>query len=53
MFPKKVLVASSNPKKVKEIKEILSPLGIEVVIPPQKVEVEEYGTTFIGNAYFI
>ena len=51
MFPKKVLVASSNPKKVKEIREILSPLGIEVVIPPQKVEVEEYGTTFIGNAY--
>jgi XTP/dITP diphosphohydrolase len=51
MFPKKVLIASSNPKKVKEIEEILSPLGIEVIVPPEKVKVEEYGTTFIGNAY--
>ena len=48
---KKVLLASSNPKKVKEIAEILAPLGIEVILPPRKVEVEEYGTTFIGNAY--
>ncbi len=51
MSLKKVLVASSNPKKVKEIKEILTPLGIEVLIPPKKVEVEEWANTFIGNAY--
>ena len=48
---KKVLVASSNPKKIKEIEEILKPLGIEVIKPPRKVEVEEWANTFIGNAY--
>ncbi len=48
---KEVLVASSNPKKVKEIEEILSPLGIKVIVPPKKVEVQETGTTFLENAY--
>ena len=47
----KVLIASSNPKKAKEIEEILKRFGIEVILPPEKVEVEEYGTTFVGNAY--
>jgi XTP/dITP diphosphohydrolase len=50
-IPKKVLVASTNPKKVKEIEEILKLLGIEVVKPPRKLEVEEWANTFIGNAY--
>ncbi|RTZ68608.1 MAG: non-canonical purine NTP pyrophosphatase, RdgB/HAM1 family [Aquificaceae bacterium] len=48
---KKVLIASSNPKKAKEIEEFLKPLGIEVVLPPRKLEVEETGTTFLENAY--
>ncbi|NPB05409.1 MAG: RdgB/HAM1 family non-canonical purine NTP pyrophosphatase [Aquificae bacterium] len=48
---KKVLVASSNPKKVREIEEILRPLGIEVVKPPRPLEVEEWANTFFGNAY--
>jgi len=48
---KEVIVASSNPKKVEEIKEILSPLGIKVIVPPHKVEVQETGTTFLENAY--
>jgi XTP/dITP diphosphohydrolase len=48
---KRVLVASSNPKKIKEIEEILNPLGVEVIKPPQKLEVEEWANTFIGNAY--
>ena len=48
---KEVIVASSNPKKVEEIKEILSPLGIKVIVPPRKVEVQETGTTFLENAY--
>jgi len=48
---KKLLVASSNPKKVKEIEEIFRPLGIEDFIPPQKLEVKEWANTFIGNAY--
>jgi len=51
MFLKEVLVASSNPKKVKEIENILSPLGIKVLKPPQKLKVEETGTTFLENAY--
>ena len=51
MSLKEVLVASSNPKKVKEIEEILKPLGIEVLKAPEKLEVEETGTTFLENAY--
>ncbi len=51
MSLKKVLVASSNPKKVREIKEILNPLGIEVEVPSEKLDVEEWANTFIGNAY--
>ncbi len=47
----KVLIASSNPKKVKEIKEILRLLGIEVIVSPKKLEIEEKGTTFLENAY--
>ena len=48
---KKVLIASSNPKKAKEIEEFLKPLGIEIVLPPKKLEVEETGNTFLENAY--
>ena len=47
---KKVLIASSNPKKAKEIEEFLKPLGIEIVLPPKKLEVEETGNTFLENA---
>ncbi len=48
---KRILVASSNEKKLKEIEKILSPLGVEVVEPPEKLEVKEWANTFIGNAY--
>lgn len=51
---KKLIVASNNPKKIKEIKEILSKYPIEVVSLKEagiNVEVEEDGTTFIENAY--
>jgi len=47
----RVLVATTNEKKLEEIRRILCPLGIEVVKPPRKLKVEEYGTTFVGNAY--
>ncbi|NPB08224.1 MAG: RdgB/HAM1 family non-canonical purine NTP pyrophosphatase [Aquificae bacterium] len=47
----KLLVATSNPKKLKEIERILGPLGVEVLPPPKKITVEETGTTFAGNAY--
>ncbi|NPB07303.1 MAG: RdgB/HAM1 family non-canonical purine NTP pyrophosphatase [Aquificae bacterium] len=47
----RVIAATTNEKKLEEIRRILSPLGIEVLRPPRKLEVEEYGTTFVGNAY--
>ena len=46
-----VLLATSNPGKVKEINAILAPYGIRVKLPEEKVEVEEKGTTFLENAY--
>lgn len=49
---KKVVLASGNPGKVREIGEMLKALGIEVV--PQSEfdvpEAEETGTTFVENA---
>lgn len=47
----KLLAATSNAGKLSEIKRILEPLGIEVIPPPEKLEVEEKGTTFLENAY--
>lgn len=51
---KKLIVASNNSKKVKEIKEILSKYPIEVVSLKEAgvdIEVEEDGNTFVENAY--
>ena len=51
---KKLIVASNNSKKIKEIKEILSKYPIEVVSLKEagiNVDVEEDGNTFIENAY--
>ena len=47
----KILVASSNRNKIKEIKEILKDLNIELVEPPYKIDVKETGTSFLENAY--
>lgn len=50
----KVVLASHNPHKLVEIREILQPLGIDVVLESElgvAVEVEETGTTFAENAY--
>lgn len=48
----KLVIASNNPGKLREIGEILSPLGIEII--PQSVlavpEAEEPHATFIENA---
>lgn len=49
----KLVLASKNPKKLKEMEEILSALGVEVLSEDQAgvdVEVEETGTTFAENA---
>lgn len=51
---KKLVVASNNSKKIKEIKEILSKYLIEVVSLKEAgidIEVEEDGNTFVENAY--
>lgn len=49
----KAVLASKNEKKLRELSEILSTQGIEVVLQSQAgvdVEVEETGTTFEENA---
>ncbi len=46
----KVLVATSNVGKLKEIERILRPFGIEVSRPPEVLKVEESGRTFLENA---
>ena len=49
----KLVLASKNPKKLKEMGDILSALGVEVLSEEQAgvdVEVEESGTTFAENA---
>ncbi|WP_457600962.1 RdgB/HAM1 family non-canonical purine NTP pyrophosphatase [Hydrogenivirga sp.] len=47
----KILVATTNRGKLKEIRRILEPLGHDIVEPPEKIEVEETGETFLENAY--
>ena len=50
----KVIIASNNKGKISEFKEILSPLGYEVVSQGEagiKIDVEETGTDFSDNAY--
>lgn len=49
----KLLAATNNKGKIKEIKEILSDLGITVITPQEaglSLEVEETGSTFEENA---
>ena len=49
----KLVLASKNPKKLKEMGDILSTLGVEVLSEAQAgvdVEVEETGSTFAENA---
>lgn len=51
---KKLVIASNNKNKIKEIKEILSELNIEVISLSEAgidIDVEETGNTFIENAY--
>lgn len=49
----KVILASHNPHKLQELSQILTPLGIELVLESQlglDIEVEETGTTFEENS---
>lgn len=51
----KFLIATNNPKKLKELQRILNPLGINAVSARQEGvlldDVEETGTTFAENAF--
>lgn len=49
---KKVVLASNNPGKAKELIELLVPLGIEVILQREfdVPDVEETGLTFVENA---
>ncbi|RUM32351.1 MAG: non-canonical purine NTP pyrophosphatase, RdgB/HAM1 family [Aquifex sp.] len=47
----KLLVATTNEGKYREIKEVLGKYGIEVIKPEEKLKVEETGCTFLENAY--
>lgn len=50
----KILIATNNKHKIKEIKEIFADTGYEIVCPEDidlKVDVIENGTTFAENSY--
>jgi XTP/dITP diphosphohydrolase len=52
LAPGKLVIASHNPGKVREIRELLAPYGIEPVSAADLdlPEPEETGTTFVANA---
>ncbi len=47
----KIMVCSSNKKKIEEIYIILKALSISIITPTNELDVEEYGNTFLSNAY--
>jgi XTP/dITP diphosphohydrolase len=50
---KSILIASQNPGKIKEIKEILSPLNLNLITPDNlslRIDPQETGQTYAQNA---
>jgi XTP/dITP diphosphohydrolase len=47
---KKLIVATSNPGKLREIQEYLQGLDWDLALKPPELEIEETGTTFMENA---
>jgi XTP/dITP diphosphohydrolase len=47
----KILLATQNLGKYKEIKRMLEPLSVEIILPEEKLEVQEKGNSFMENAY--
>jgi XTP/dITP diphosphohydrolase len=47
----KIVLATSNEHKVKEINEMVSGEGIEFILPPEGFDPEENGETFRENSY--
>ena len=50
MVVPKLVVASQNPGKLREIQEYLRDLNWELVLMPAELEIEETGDTFLANA---
>lgn len=47
----RLLLATTNKGKIREIKEIFEGSGIELMEPEREIEVEEDGNSFLENAY--
>ena len=47
---RKLVVATGNPGKLKEMQEYLTDLPWELELKPAEIDIEETGTTFIANA---
>ena len=50
MKTRKLIVATSNPGKVREMAKYLTGLAWELELKPQELEIAETGTTFMANA---
>jgi XTP/dITP diphosphohydrolase len=46
----KLIVATSNPGKLKEMQEYLTGLNLELILKPTELEIAETGQTFLENA---
>jgi XTP/dITP diphosphohydrolase len=46
----RLIVATSNPGKLQEMQAYLTDPGLELILKPQDLEVEETGKTFLENA---
>ena len=47
---KKLVVATGNPGKVKEMQKYLQDFDVELALKPPEIDIEETGDTFIANA---
>ncbi len=47
---KKLVVATGNPGKIREMEEYLQKLNLELALKPPELEIEETGDTFLANA---
>lgn len=50
-MPRRLLLATTNKGKIREIKEIFKASDIELVEPEKEIEVKEDGSSFLENAY--
>ncbi|MFN7064829.1 MAG: RdgB/HAM1 family non-canonical purine NTP pyrophosphatase [Aquificaceae bacterium] len=50
-MPKRLLLATTNKGKLREIQSLFEGSGIELILPDREIEVEEDGKSFLENAY--